>query len=259
MYTVNKDNINNWKKPWDIKPDAIYDRDDRFFSVVIKGALAWLTNNIVMYGKPIRHFVFNTGSSYMYVETNGYTYSTTEVTNEDMIYMERPRCIVDIASIRSDNVELTQPFVRGVYERLDSSDGQIKGYNAEISRIPIDIQLNLQYVMSTFNEEVVLIQELLDKMCFQRYFSIVYLGQVLKCSLEFPSEFNAELNKIDMSSADTNNKILNININLSTSYPAIREKTEIPNSAIIAGFKSNIDVYHEEYSSSHDNTENTID
>lgn len=259
MYIANKDNSNNWKKPWDKKPNAIYDRDDRFFSVVIKGALAWLTNNIVMYGKPIRHFVFNTGSSYMYVETNGYTYSTTEVTGEDMIYMDRPRCVVDIESVKSDSAELTQPFVRGVYERLDSSDGQIKGYNAEISRIPIDIQLNLQYVMSTFNEEIVLIQELLDKMCFQRYFSIVYLGQVLKCSLEFPSDFNAEVNKIDMSSAETNNKILNVSIILSTSYPAIREETEMPNSAVIAGFKSNLDIYHEEYPPLYDNTEKTIE
>lgn len=257
MYTVNKKE-NKWIRPWDGKPEAIYDRDDRFFSVVIKGALAWLTNNIVMYGKPIRHFILNTGSSYMYVETNGYTYSVTEVTNEDTIYMERPRCIVEITSINADTAELTQPYVRGVYERLDSKDGQIKGYNAEIQRIPIEVQLNLQYVLSTFNESIVLTQELLDKMCFQRYFSIVYLGQVIKCALEFPRDFNININKIDMSSAEANNKTIALPLILSTSYPAIDEDTEMPNSAVISGFHSHIGVYHEKYPPVYDVTSKTI-
>lgn len=258
MYTVNRKE-NKWIRPWDGKPEGIYDRDDRFFSVVVKGALAWLTNNIVMYGKPVRHFILSTGSSYMYVETNGYTYSVTEVTNENMIYMERPRCVVEMNGINADTAELTQPYVRGVYERLDSKDGQIKGYNAEIQRIPIEIQLNLQYVLSTFNETIVLAQELLDKMCFQRYFSIVYLGQVIKCALEFPRDFTMNLNKVDMSSADANNKTLNISLVLSTSYPAIDENTEMPNSAIIAGFTSHIDVYHEEYPPLYDDTTQKIE
>lgn len=242
MLTVNRD-VKKWIRPWDGQPDGIYERDDRFFSILVKGALAYLTNNIIMYGKPIRHFIFNTGSSYMYVETNGYKYSVTEVTDQDQIYMERPRCVANIGTIGIDTQELTQPYVRGVYERFDN--GEIKGFNAEIKRLPIQMQLNLQYVLSTFNESITLLQELLDKLCFQKYFSIVYLGQVIKCSIEFPSDLQIELNKIDMSSSDTNNRTINITVNICTSYPSIDEETEQPNSAIIAKFRYNTDVFYD--------------
>ena len=242
MLTVNRD-TKKWIRPWDGQPDGIYDRDDRFFSILIKGALAYLTKHIVMYGKPIRHFIFNTGSSYMYVETNGYKYSITEVTDQDQIYMERPRCVATIGSTTIDTQELTQPYIRGVYERFD--EGEIKGFNAEIKRIPIQMQLNLQYVMSTFNEEITLMQELIDKMCFQRYFSIVYLGQVIKCSIEFPQDMQMELNKIDMSSADTNNKLLNRSVNICSNYPSIDEETEQQNSSVISKFRHDTEVYYD--------------
>ena len=258
MRTVNRPK-NDWIRPWDGKPDGIYDRDDRFFAVVVKGALAWLTNNIVLYGKPIRHFIFNTGSSYMYVETNGYKYSITDVTDQDTIYMERPRCVATLGGITIDTNELTQPYVRGTYERLDSKDGQIKGYNAEIQRIPVDMRLDLSYVMSTFNEEIVLAQELIDKLCFQRYFSIVYLGQIIKCSLEFPADFQIELNKVDMSSSEANNKLLNIPLTLSTSYPSINTASEEPNSILMTKFRYELDTYYDEYPPLYDKQGKIVD
>ena len=250
---------NNWIRPWEGQPDAIYDRDDRFFAVIIKGALAFLTNNIIMYGKPIRHFIFNTGSSYMYVETNGYKYKISEVTNEDTIYMERPRCIVNIGDINIDTNELTQAFIRGTYERLDSGDGQIKGYNAEMRRMPVEVQLDLQYVLSTFNESVTLVEELISKMCFQKYFNVVYLGQVIKCSLEFPSNYNIQVNKIDMSSAEANNRTINIQLTLCASYPDIDEKTEVPNSYIIQSFRHKTGTYYEDKKTIYDKEETIID
>lgn len=233
----------NWIRPWDGTPDGIYDRDDRFFSILIKGALAYLTNNIVLYGKPVRHFIFNTGSSYMYVETNGYKYSTTEVTDQDQMYMERPRCVAEIGNITIDTAELTQPYVRGVYERYD--DGQIKGFNAEMRRMPVGMDLSLHYVMSTFNESIVLAQEIIDKLAFQRYFSVVYLGQVIRCSIEFPADIQIELNKIDMSSAEVNNKTIDLTLKICSNYPVIDQESEIENSHIIMKFNNDLNVYED--------------
>ena len=88
-------------------------------------------------------------------------------------------------------------------------------------------------------------QELIDKMCFQRYFSIVYLGQVIKCSIEFPQDMQMELNKIDMSSAETNNKLLNISVNICSNYPSIDEETEQRNSAVISKFRHDTEVYYD--------------
>lgn len=243
MKTVNR-NDRKWIRPWDEeRPDDLYNRDERFFSILTKGALAWLTDNIVMYGKPIRHFIFNTGSSYMYVETNGYEYSINEVTDQDMIYMHRPRCIASIGDISIDTAELTQPYIRGVYERLDR--GEIRGFNAEIKRIPIQMTLDLTYVLSTFNESIILVQEIMDKMAQQRYFSVVYLGQVIQCSIEFPPGYKIDLNKIDMGSADPNNKTIGLSLNICSNYPAIDTETEEPNSNLIRTFRWEQDFYVE--------------
>ena len=180
----------------------------------------------------------------MYVETNGYKYNVSEVTGEDTIYMERPRCVVELGDIKIDTAELPQPFIRGVYERLDNEDKKIKGYNAEIQRMPIEMTINLQYVLSTFNEGLVLTQEIIDRMCFQRYFSVVYLGQIIKCSIEFPQDFTINMNKIDMSSAEANNKTISFSLNLCTSYPAIDENTEVKNSYVMGTLVHNTGTFY---------------
>lgn len=258
MKVSNKEISSKWIRPWDNEyPSDLYNRDDRFFSILVKGALAYLTNTIVLYGKPIRHFIFNTGSSFMYVETNGYEYSISEVTGEEYVYHERPRCVANMGGITINTEELTQPYVRGTYERFNKD--HIEGYNAEIRRLPITMELQLQYVCSTFNEEIVLAQELLDKLVFQKYFSIVYLGQVIQCSIEFPASEQLELNKIDMSSPDNGNKLINVTLNIQTSYPIIDEDTEIPNSHIISGFVSALGCYHESTDMITDKTERTVE
>lgn len=234
-----------WIRPWNIeKFDSLSNKDERFFSIVIKGALSWLTRNIILYNKPVKHFIYNTGSSIMYVETNGYEMSWNETTGDDQIYMSRPRCIVNIGDINIEKSELTQPHIRGVYERevKYETGTNIQGFNAEIRRIPITIQLNLNYVLSSFNESIVLTEELISKFLFQQYFNVVYLGQNIMCSLEIPESFHIETNKIDMTSTETNQKNISCSINLCCNYPRINEKTEIPNEKVIMDFKYNLNA-----------------
>lgn len=234
-----------WIRPWNIeKFDSLSNKDERFLSIVTKGALSWLTQNIILYNKPIKHFIYNTGSSIMYVETNGYEMSWNETTGEDQIYMSRPRCIVNIGDINIEKSELTQPHIRGVYERevKYETGTNIQGFNAEIRRIPITIQLNLNYVLSSFNESIVLTEELISKFLFQQYFNVVYLGQNIMCSLEISESFHIETNKIDMTSTETNQKNISCSINLCCNYPRINEKTEIPNEKVIMDFKYNLNA-----------------
>ena len=232
------DNIVNrekseWVRPWNLtKFDDLYNRDERFFSILTKGLIGWLNENIIMYNKPINHFIYNTGSSYMYVESNGYEFSWTETTGEDYMYMQMPRCILEINDISTPLDELTSPFARGDYERHDKD--MIRGYNAEIRRMPIDMSVSMHYVLSNFNESIVVLQEIIDKLAFQRYFNIVYLGQVIRCSIEFPESHKIELNKIDMTSTETNQRNIDLEIKVCTSYPVINERTEILSTNIIA-------------------------
>ena len=242
MNTVNRKR-NPWIRPWNTKKfNDLYNRDERFFSILLKGTISYLNNHIKMYDKSINHFVFNTGSSYMYVESNGYEFSWNETSGEDTMYMELPRCVIQMNNIDIPQEELSQPYSRGNYEHKDGD--QIKGFNAEIKRIPIELTLDLHYVFSNFNEGIVVMQELFDELVFQRYFNIVYLGQIVQCSIEFATSYNIELNKIDLAAAETNVRNLNIPVKVCTNYPAINEKTEISSSQIISKFSGFINQHN---------------
>ena len=225
----------SWQRPWNVTNfNDLYNRDERFFSILIKGVISYLNSHILLYNKGINHFIFNTGSSYMYVESNGYEFSWNETSGEDTMYMEMPRCIINLSNISVPTEELSQSFARGNYERRDGD--VIRGYNAEIKRLPIEMHLDLHYVLSNFNESIVLLQELFDKLIFQQYFNIAYLGQVIKCSIEFPNDMGIEINKIDMASAEVNQRNINISLVVCTNYPLINEHTEIDMRKIIARF-----------------------
>lgn len=235
---VNKE-TERWVHPWNAeKFDNLFDRDDRYFSVLLKGALSWLTRNIVLYDKPINHFIFNSGSSYMYVESNGYKYSLNEVSGEDQMYMKMPRCVVEMENVSIPTEELTQPYVRGTYERIVGNE--IVGMNAEMRRLPIEMSIKLHYVLSNFNESIVLLQEIVDKLVFNKYFRITYLGQTLQCSIDWPTEQSIEINKIDMTSSDKNQKSIEFSLKISSSYPQIDERTEGRNDSIIGSFKTDM-------------------
>ena len=242
---VSNIDIDRWVQPWDEeRPDDIYDRDERFFSILTKGFLAYMSNAIKMYGKPVRHFIFTTGSSYMYVETNGYEYSVKEVTGEDWIYHERPRCVVQLGNVSIDTNELSQPRVRGTYERRSSRTGEILGYNAEIQGVPVNMTIVCRYVLSTFNEKLVLAQELIDKMLFQKYFSINYLGQVIKVAVTPPQDFSLDFSTVDMSSTEANRFELQVQLQVEAVYPSIDVSTESPNSLLIEKLHYNTDMYY---------------
>ena len=240
MYSEKRD---QWKRPWHIKEfDNLTVRDERFFSIVLKGCLNFLNRTILMYNKPIKHFIFNTGSSYMYVESNGYELNWSETTGEDQMYMTLPRCVCNLNDINIPTGDLTNPYVRGIYERQSSITSEYKGYNAQIRRLPLEITLNLNYVLSNFNESIILVQEIIDKLVFQQYFNVNYLGQIIQCSIEFPVQTNININKIDFDSTETNQKTIEIQIKINTNYPIINELTEIENSKVIETLESNLNV-----------------
>lgn len=231
-----------WLRPWNVeKFDDLYERDDRYFAILIKGTLSWLTDNILLYNKGINHFLLTTGSSYLYVEKNGYKFSMNETSGEDYMYMKMPRCVMELGDIDTPEEELSAPYVRGTYERRDGND--IKGYNAQMRRMPIEMSMTAHYVLSNFNEAIILLQELIDRVSFQSYFNIVYLGQVIQCSIEIDKQFQIQLNKIDMTNPETNQKTIDINYKICSNYPCIDERTEIENSSVMSRIMSNLELY----------------
>jgi hypothetical protein len=90
--------------------------------------------------------VFNTGSSYLYIESNGYEYSVNETTGEDTMYMTLPRCIIELADVNIATEELSSPYGRGYYGHR--SGNMICGYNADIRRLPLELTINAKYYLS---------------------------------------------------------------------------------------------------------------
>ena len=85
-----------------------------------------------------------------------------------------------------------------------------------------------------------MIQELFDKLVFQRYFKITYLGQLIQCSIEFPNSQSINQKRVDLGQADDKNRTLEIQIKLNTYYPIINQDTEISSSSIINNFNTSI-------------------
>ena len=242
MEIYNKE-IDEWKRPWNlVKFDELNLRDERFFSIILKGCLNFMNRNIVMYNKPINHFIFNTGAAIMYVESNGYEFKWSETTGEDQMYMTLPRCVCDLNDINIPISDLTNPYVRGIYERKSSINNQYTGYNAQIRRLPLEITLNLHYVLGNFNESIILIQEIIDKLVFQQYYTVNYLGQKIQCSIEFPIQSNININKIDFESIEQNQRNIDLQIKINTNYPIINGLTEIRNDQIINSSKYELDL-----------------
>lgn len=244
---INENTKPRWIHPWNTtKFNNLYDRDERYFSVLVKGVLSWLNRHIYMYDKPINHFIFNTGSSYLYLEPSAidYEYKIGEVTGESAMYSHMPRCIVELGNISIEPGDLSSGFAKGTYERLSYDPtlktDVIKSYNSSIKRIPIEMDLSLKYVLSNFNESIILIQEYIDKLIFQKYFNIVYLGNVIQCSIEMPQGFQVGLNKIDMTVTDTIQKTIELELKIKSSYPCINERTEIGTDKVIAIFDNRI-------------------
>ena len=235
---INKE-VDFWERPWNKeKFDDLYDRDERFFAIVIKGALSWLNSNLMMYNRPIRHFIFNTGSSYLYLENNGYEYTWCETTGENLMYMETPRCLVKIGSFNVPLEELTAPYIRGEYERISNAKetkGQIVAYNAEMQRLPVEFNLNLNYVFSTFNEAIIFTQELMENVLFQQYFDVIYLGQIIKCSIEINADTNIEFQEVDLAGQEVNQRTMSFDIKITTNLPIINTQTESKSSNVIMG------------------------
>ena len=154
--------------------------------------------------------------------------------------------ICELSNINIPINDLTNPFVRGIYERKSSIDNQYKGYNAQIRRLPLEITLTLHYVLSNFNESIILIQEIIDKLVFHQYYIVNYLGQKIYCSIEFPIDTSINLNKIDFTSTEQIQKNVDISIKINTYYPIINTLTEIQNDRIIKSEEYNINVVDHE-------------
>lgn len=72
-----------------------------FFSALIKALMVHLQNQIKIRGQKVPHIIYNTGDDEMWLLEKDYDYSKEpcEVTNEQYVYSQVPRCAITIGSL----------------------------------------------------------------------------------------------------------------------------------------------------------------
>ena len=215
-----------------------------FFSILIKGLLYKLNNEIKIRDIYVPHFIMHTGDDRMWIETKGYDASIEplKISNEQAVYSIIPKCIVNPSSIDLDAAQLTSPYSIGSLQYYVNNDENIGLYtlSGEFRRMPVKIGVELKYYTDSYTDMLELIQSVISNLSFIRTFDIMYLGQKIKCSYKIPDSFGEEHTMdIDGAMQDNKSHSLALSIEVETNMPVFNNKTIKP-ASIITKHKKNI-------------------
>lgn len=212
-----------------------------FFSLLIKGLLLKLDDDILIRNISIPHIIIHTGSDEMYLEKKGYDFSKEplDVSNESYIYNIIPRCVVKPSGIDLLPDQLTNPYSIGTFQYESETD--IFTFSSEYRRMPLKLTVDLEYYTDSFRDMMELTQQIITKLCFIRIFHITYLGQMITCSYKIPESFSGEyMTELDGQTTESKSRKLNISIEVETNLPVISQKTVMDASKYSKSFNHGI-------------------
>lgn len=226
--------INNplWNKLRTGEIDA--NDQQNFVSILLKGLIFNLNRDIMVRGIKIPHYIVNTGDDIMYLEVKGQDHSIEpqEVSNENFVYNIIPRCTIQPAGINILTDQLTSPYTRGTF--TFEYDDTLYNFNAEFRRLPIKVDVSLNYLFDNFTDALQATQQILTKHAFINNFTIEYLGQVILATYKIPDDYSTECQvEFDGLSQDEKTRKLNFELEVETNLPIIYPDTIIPNDAYI--------------------------
>lgn len=217
---------------------------DLFFSILIKGLMNKLDDDISIRDIKVPHMILHTGDEQMYLNVKGQDNSIEpyEVSNEDYVYNAIPRCIVTPSNVDLVPDQVTNPYSRGILQY--ESDDSIYTLSAEFRRMPVKLTTELKYYVGSFTDLLELIQQIISKLSFIRTYNITYMGQVIKCSYRIPDSLSGEhLTDIDESTQDNRCRILTLSLEVESNFPVFSNKTIISTDQIIRKINNNINIH----------------
>lgn len=205
-----------------------------FFGVLIKGMINSLNGEVLIRKESVPHFILHTGDDLMYLMNKGQDMSVEprEVSNEDYIYNQIPRCIVTPGSIDLVPDQLTSPYAYGnlQYEDEDS----VYSLAAEFRRMPIKMNFDLKYYTNSYSDSLELFQQIMSKLVFVRTFFITYMGQTIMCSYKIPESYEEEhMVDIDGTTTDSKYRTTSLSIEVETNMPVYAAQTVVSTDSII--------------------------
>lgn len=218
---------------------------DLFLSILIKGLLYNLNNDIKIRGKNVPHYIMHTGDDRMFIAAKGYDFSIEPLTisNENTIYSITPKCIVTPSGIDLDTSQLTSPYSIGniQYEITDGDYSGLYALKGEFRRVSIKLSVDLKYYVDSYTDMLELIQYIVSNLAFIRTYDIIYMGQKIKCSYKIPEAFSDEHTMdIDGSLSDNREHSLSLSIEVESNIPIFNNRTIMPSDKIINTTISNI-------------------
>lgn len=213
-----------------------------FFSILIKGLLNKLHNDLKIRGIEIPHIILNTGGDILYLSVKGHDQSKEpyEITNENYVYNTIPRCMVNPKGINLIPDQLTTPYSNGVFVYENGDD--ITTFSAEFRRMPLTMSFEMTYLLDTYSDSIELIQQIISKLSFIQIFHITYMGQQITCSYKMPEAMDTEYTvTIDGNYSDDKTKKISVSIEVETNFPIYNNRSVIQTDHYIkqTGFKIN--------------------
>lgn len=200
-----------------------------FFGILIKGLLISLRQDIRIRGEIVPHYIPQIGDETMMLEVKGQDHSIEpiEVSNENFVYTQIPRCAVQPKGISLLADQLTSPYSNGVLQY--ESEDNIITLTAEFRRMPVKLSVDLEYLVGSFTDYLTLVQQVVTKMAFQRKFRVTYMGQTIECSYNIPDSFDGEHSvDFDLASTEDRRHHMTLSIEVETNMPIYNNETVIP-------------------------------
>lgn len=213
-----------------------------FFADAIKASIFFLNNNIKLRNKRVPHIIINTGDDILYRELMDYSYSKTEITDENFVYNEIPRGVITATEINTLPDQLTQPYVRSYFDI--EYENSLYEFTAETRRMPIKMNINVKYYLDSFTDCLELSQYLITQLSYIRTFQFDYLGNAIMCSLKFPDAFSSEVPSTITFDSESRYKNISIDLELETNIPIFDCRTAIESSTVIMTTINNINNLH---------------
>ena len=212
-----------------------------FFSILSKGVLQALKQDLKIRDKEIPHFILNTGDDTMYLSVKGQNQSIEplQISNENYVYNQKPRCVVEPKGVNLVPDQLTSPYSLGQFQ-LDYNN-EITSFTAEFRRYPLTMTFDLNYYLDSYTDTLELIQQVITKLSFIRTFNISYLGQVIICSYTVPETADPEYNiQIEGTTSDSKDRKISLSLTVETYLPVYDPKTVMQNDHYIRDTQNTI-------------------
>ena len=202
-----------------------------FFPILIQGLILKLNKDISIRNMGVPHFILHTGDDTMYLMHKGQDASKEplEISNEDYIYNQIPRCIVNPGSIDLVPDQLTNPYANGNIEfEYEDSEGNSHIYPlvAEFRRMPVKFNCSIKYYVDSYRDLMELTQQIVTKLAFIQTYYITYMGQTILCSYKIPEGFDGEhMTELDGTTTDGKARVLELQLEVESNFPVYSERT----------------------------------